>query len=81
MPYQLTPDDLAALRSYAEEHGRKWKEALSVDWYYARAHGLRGVILHGLRNNLGPSWLDGFKFAEPVNFKPARKPQRRAVMR
>lgn len=73
MSYQLTPADLAALRSYAEENGRNWKQALGLDWYHARAHGERGAILHGLRNNLGPDWLARFKFDEPVIFKPARR--------
>jgi hypothetical protein len=73
MAYQLTPADLDALRSYAEEHGRRWKSDLALDWYHARAYGLRGSILHGLRNNLGPAWLAGFKFAEPIEFKPARR--------
>jgi hypothetical protein len=81
MSYQLTQRDLDALRSYAEEHGRRWKSDLSADWYHARAIGMRGAILHGLRNNLGPEWLTRFQFAEPIAFKPASKPQRARLMR
>lgn len=62
-------DELAALQSYAAEHGRKWKAALSLDWYNARVSGTRempnrGAILHGLRNHpgFGPSGLDKFRF-------------------
>jgi len=62
----LTQTDLDALRSYAIEHGPTWKDALSLDWYHARVEGLRGQILHGLRNNFGPSWLCDFTFANPI---------------
>jgi hypothetical protein len=59
----LTPEQLEAVRSYAAQHGRKWKEALCLDWYNARAIGERGSILHGLRNSPlhGHRWLAGFK--------------------
>lgn len=50
----LQPHEREALQSYAAEHGRKWKEALRLDWYNARAIGDRGAILHGLRND--PRW-------------------------
>lgn len=49
----LTPAELAALQAYAAEKGRKWKSALSEDWYYARRPG----ELQALRNELGPRWL------------------------
>ena len=67
MTAALSPDDIAALQSYAAERGRKWKQDLALDWYNARASFCaempdRGAILHGLRNNLGPTWLEGFKF-------------------
>lgn len=67
----MTPnkDELAALRSYADERGRKWKNDLRLDWYNARlshceAMPNRGSILHGLRNDpsFGPTGLDKFKF-------------------
>lgn len=66
--YKPSDDELAALRSYAAEHGRKWKEALSLDWYNARPSYCadmpnRGSILHGLRNHpgFGPSGLAAFR--------------------
>lgn len=58
--------DLKALKAFAEAHGRKWKSVLTdVYWYNARIWegpepGM-GTALHGLRNNLGPTWLDTFK--------------------
>jgi len=68
-----TAEDLAALRSYAIEFGPKWKDSLALDWYHARAHGKRGAILHGVRNNFGPSWLDAFEFADPIAWPNLRK--------
>lgn len=77
MPNSRKPDsdELAALRSYAKEFGRKWKESLSLDWYNARLRVApdmtnRGSILHGLRNDssFGPTWLVRFKFPkEPID--------------
>lgn len=77
----MTPnkDELAALRSYADERGRKWKDDLRIDWYNARlshceAMPNRGSILHGLRNdpNFGPSGLDKFRFPPaPTGFDSA----------
>ncbi|QIG74600.1 hypothetical protein EVC11_018 [Rhizobium phage RHph_I20] len=62
----LTQEELEALQAFAAEYGRQWKGVLSnVYWYNARVwRGGKpndGYILHGLRNSLGPSWLDGFK--------------------
>lgn len=59
---ELTPDDTAALRAFADAHGRDWKAELSnVYWYNARlwrgpVPGM-GETLHGIRNNYGPTWL------------------------
>ena len=65
----LNKEELAALRSYADERGRKWKADLSLDWYNARlshcdAMPNRGSILHGLRNDpsFGPFGLGKFRF-------------------
>jgi len=78
MTYVLTAEDIAALRNFAAEHGPKWKDALHLDWYNARLSHCqdmpeRGTILHGLRNNLGPSWLCDFTFAEPIIWPNLRK--------
>jgi hypothetical protein len=53
----ITDDELATLLDYAREIGRKWKEALLVDWYNASAYrsGFTGPyhVLQGLRNRAG----------------------------
>jgi hypothetical protein len=45
-----------ALRAYAAQHGRTWKEDLRKDWQLASAPPL----LHHLRNTHGPYWLNKF---------------------
>jgi hypothetical protein len=64
MKANLSTGELAALASYATEHGRNWKEALRTDWMNAKVDGPRGAILHGLRNStdFGPSGLVDFRF-------------------
>jgi hypothetical protein len=54
---ELTADEITALRTYAEQHGQKWKNHLRADWFDARLNGL----LHALRNTHGPSWLMSFQ--------------------
>lgn len=49
----LTAEQKDALRAFAQQNGRLWKEKLSDKWYSASAD----PILHGLRNTHGPSWL------------------------
>jgi hypothetical protein len=70
MTYKLTNEDILALRSYAAEFGKHWKQDLLTDWMKARTredYGKgdripgRGNILHNLRNQLGPTWLDGLR--------------------
>ena len=65
---ELTTEELDALTAFARAHGRKWKSRLVFDyWYNARlwedhtGSSRPGSILHGLRNRLGPSWLQTFK--------------------
>ncbi|MGX9944939.1 hypothetical protein ACTG4Q_20975 [Bradyrhizobium denitrificans] len=57
----LTPEDIEALKAYAAEKGRSWKQHLAQDWMLGRAVGDRGVILYRLRNRLGPSWLVNYR--------------------
>ena len=68
-----TPNEIdrAALKSYADEHGRRWKEALREDWMKARTDRGpywpdRGRLLHCLRNNpdFGPRGLDRFRLTK-----------------
>jgi len=65
----LSPIEMEALQAFAKEHGRKWKDKLSMEyWYNARiwrdSKGSQdhGYILHIVRNEFGGSWLyDVFK--------------------
>jgi len=52
----LSVDELAALKAFAERHGRNWKSALREAWINASEPG----ILQQLRNdsNFGPSGLN-----------------------
>ncbi len=67
MTSQPTADEIAALEAFAAAHGRKWKSELrDVYWYNARIwkdgpSESMGYVLHGIRNNRGPSWLDDFR--------------------
>lgn len=59
---ELTPEEREALQAFATAHGRKWREELSmVYWYNARIwQGPKpgmGNLLHGIRNEFGPTWL------------------------
>lgn len=57
-----TPEEMVALRTFAAAQGRCWKAALRQKWMDASAP----AILHGLRNRLGPTWLDRFRLpADP----------------
>lgn len=60
---ELTADELSALRTYAADHGRQWKEALSISWINGGDHMKQpdGWALQRLRNRLGPSWLSNFQ--------------------
>lgn len=58
----MTPEQYAALRRYAEKHGRRWKSRLSSDWASGRdAEQPDGAYLRQIRNTLGPDWLTGFR--------------------
>lgn len=59
-PRQLTTDEIAALKAFAERHGRNWKQALRDAWMIASEPG----ILQQLRNDtgFGPAGLNAFRF-------------------
>lgn len=69
----LTEEDTAALQSFANAHGRKWKDVLSnTYWYNARLwrgpdgnDDRIGSVLHGIRNDFGPGWLFGICTIKP----------------
>jgi|SRR5690349_5339753 len=55
----LTPEQAAAIRAYAAQHGRTWKDQLLSDWMRAGSRTYRGewCYLQQIRNQKGPSWL------------------------
>lgn len=68
----MTPDAdmLAALQSFADRNGRRWKETLSTLWCNGRDYyEPEGNQLHQVRNNLGPQWL----YSKACTIKPAPK--------
>lgn len=63
---QLSDEQLAALQAFAAAHGPKWKSVLTdTYWYNARIwrgpEDGYGYLLHGIRNQFGPAWLQKFK--------------------
>lgn len=59
---QLTAEQLAALRTYAAEHGRYWKSTLHDAWMTGNYDGSADSgALQLVRNAFGPSWLTRFK--------------------
>lgn len=75
----LTADEMAAVQAFAKHYGRRWKSILNETyWYNARVwrdetgDTDKGHILHGLRNDLGPRWLTGFKLPALALSVPAR---------
>lgn len=67
--FTLTTEQRAAVRAYAAENGRSWKEKLCGDWLRsaARVNGQHSPILQGLRNTAGPSWLNVVTLADLEN--------------
>ena len=62
----LTADELEAVKLFAAEFGRTWKNRLALDyWPAARIFisraGRSCHELQRLRNELGPQWLNQFK--------------------
>lgn len=56
----LRPEELAALKAFAQQHGRSWKKVLA-ETYWPNARIWRDqYALHNLRNDLGPEWLKDF---------------------
>lgn len=55
----LTPEQADAIRAYAAQHGRRWKDKLLNDWMRAGSRTYQGewCYLQQVRNQHGPSWL------------------------
>ncbi|APO70012.1 hypothetical protein IE4872_PB00142 (plasmid) [Rhizobium gallicum] len=61
----LTPEQEAALQSYAARHGRRWKSILNNAWMGGPPHD-DGGLLRGLRNSHGPTWLQSYRLPKPA---------------
>jgi hypothetical protein len=70
---KLTPDQIAALKSYARAHGLKWRSELIADWYAGNTSGQ----LQGLHEAYGVSWILRYKLPG-FTAASARWQQRRA---
>ncbi|NJM67495.1 MAG: hypothetical protein HC851_18385 [Acaryochloris sp. RU_4_1] len=56
----LTLEQQKALRLYAQEKGKTWKQNLADDWLraaYRWGHPDKSYLLQQIRNQYGPSWL------------------------
>lgn len=60
----LTPEQREALRDFAKNNGRYWKQELNTAWFYGREPGPSSHLLRQIRNNLGPTWLTNFRLSE-----------------
>lgn len=72
MKEKITPSEeqLMAVCTYAEKHGRDWKEKLNNAWLNGSdANEPNGHLLRQVRNQFGPSWL--------AEFNLGAKPQKR----
>jgi hypothetical protein len=58
----VSPEQMDALRAFAEYEGPGWKDRLWTAWMRASVPG----YLHQLRNSHGPVWLQEFEFPEVV---------------
>lgn len=72
----LTPEQLAALRGFAAEHGRTWKAKLGLGWARAAYPG----PLQALRNSHGPAWLARFAFPIMPHNKEHERKEARALV-
>lgn len=69
---RLTTADVAALRVFAANRGRSWKEALRLCWAASSGYWQMpapqssedAAALQSLRNSHGPSWLASFSLAK-----------------
>ena len=59
---QPTPEQVKALRSFANAHGRTWKSHLNHVWMTGN-YGFAddSMSLQQVRNSFGPAWLARFK--------------------
>lgn len=61
----LTPNELDALKAFADKFGKAWKTKLAFEYWpnariFTDSKGNDRYELHTLRNHLGPVWLSKF---------------------
>jgi hypothetical protein len=65
----LSPEQIAALRTFAGANGAQWKSKLNVAWSTGRYRDYAGTdacgYLQQVRNTFGPAWLFRFSFDKP----------------
>lgn len=54
LTYEITDEQVRALRDYKIRKGNDWKESLNDSWAQGGDHG---ALLQQVRNTLGPKWL------------------------
>ena len=60
----LTPEQLDAVKAYAEDHGIGWKESLRSDWMNSGSKWSGPYhLLQQIRNQHGPRWLVDFRLS------------------
>ena len=75
MKQTLTPEQLASLQSWAQSHGRNWKQTLRDAWMTGNYDGFaQGDYLQQIRNVFGPSWLISFRLPVEIPIEPAPVP-------
>jgi hypothetical protein len=64
--FEISADQLAALRTFAKANGRSWKSKLNHAWSTGRYDDYSGTDDYGslqqIRNRFGPAWLSRFSF-------------------
>lgn len=64
-----TPEQMQAVRTWAEQYGRRWKAALRDAWMTGNYDGFEDANhLQQLRNQFGPAWLVATKLQD--DWKP-----------
>jgi hypothetical protein len=62
MKQKLTQEQEQALRRFARDNGRSWKQELNFMWFDGRdANEPDGGYLRQIRNAFGPEWLVGYR--------------------
>jgi len=63
--YTLSAEQIAALRTFAQDNGRNWKSDLNHAWStgdWSHDYADNAGLLQQIRNTFGPSWLVKFSF-------------------